>query len=155
MKKTILKCSVYGILWGSFACLLFSILLSLRLNTGKFYFVLPALAADYGNEMTAGILQILAFLWLGGMCGTAYAIGNSTDLALWRQAVWYLCALTTGLLPILLLGHWHEHPFAGIFSYLIFLAFISALLYLIGWINLRNDVVKIRKAVQADKEKLQ
>lgn len=155
MKRTILKCGVYGMLWGSFSCLLFSILLSLRLNTGEFHFVLPALAADYGSEMTVGILQILAFLWLGGMCGAAYAIGNSTNLALWRQAVWYLCALTAGILPILLLGHWHEHLFVGMFSYLIFLASISALLYLIGWINLRNDIAKIRKAVQADKEKLQ
>ena len=30
-----------------------------------------------------------------------------------------------------------------------------ALLYLIGWINLRNDIVKIRNAIQADKEGLQ
>lgn len=155
MKKTILKCGVNGMLWGSFACLLFSILLSLRLNTGEFCFVLPALAADCGNEMTAGLLQILAFLWLGGMCGVAYAIGNSTDLALGRQAAGYLCALTAGLLPVLFLGHWHEHVFVSIFSYLIFLASISALLYLIGWINLRNDIVKIRKAIQANKEELQ
>ena len=155
MKKTILKCGINGMLWGSFAFLLFSILLSLRLNTGEFCFVLPALAADYGNGMTAGILQILAFLWLGGMCGAAYAIGNSTNLALWRQAAGYLCALTAGLGPVSFLGRWYEHLFVGIFSYLIFLGSISALLYLIGWINLRNDIVKIRNAIQADKEELQ
>ncbi len=105
--------------------------------------------------MTAGILQILAFLWLGGMCGAAYAIGNSTNLALWRQAAGYLCALTAGLGPVSFLGRWYEHLFVGIFSYLIFLGSISALLYLIGWINLRNDIVKIRNAIQADKEGLQ
>lgn len=76
MKKTIFKCGVNGMLWGSFACLLFSILLSLRLNTGEFCFVLPALAADYGNGMTAGILQILAFLWLGGCAGLRMLSGT-------------------------------------------------------------------------------
>ena len=39
MKKTIFKCGVNGMLWGSFACLLFSILLSLRLNTGEFCYL--------------------------------------------------------------------------------------------------------------------
>ena len=66
------------------------------------------------------------------MCGAAYAIGNSTNLALWRQAAGYLCALTAGLGPVSFLGRWYEHLFVGIFSYLIFLGSISALLYLIA-----------------------
>ena len=44
MKGKILKYSMEGLLCGSFVYLVFSILLSLRLNTGDFYLVLPALA---------------------------------------------------------------------------------------------------------------
>ena len=42
----IIKCVIKGILWGCLFHAIFSIILSLRINTGEFYAVLPALIEE-------------------------------------------------------------------------------------------------------------
>lgn len=148
MKNRILKHSVMGLLCGSFAYLVFSIFLSLRLNTGKFYFVLPALANNYGSELVSVLLQIGAFLWLGIFCGIAYDISNNVEYLFKKQAVGYFLTLSIGLLPISFLAHWYKHMFIGMFSYLLLMTVISLILFIISWLKLRSDVSKIKKTIK-------
>ena len=56
MRKAI-KYGLLGLLCGSLAYLVFSILLSWKLGTGEFYFTIPALVNEYGNELLSGSLQ--------------------------------------------------------------------------------------------------
>ncbi len=64
MRKAI-KYGLLGLLCGSLAYLVFSILLSWKLGTGEFYFTIPALVNEYGNELLSASLQISTFLWFG------------------------------------------------------------------------------------------
>lgn len=73
MRKAI-KYGLLGLLCGSLAYLVFSILLSWKLGTGEFYFTIPALVNEYGNELLSGSLQILTFLWLGMASGVALSL---------------------------------------------------------------------------------
>lgn len=148
LKNRILKHSIIGLLCGSFAYLVFATILSLRLNTGKFYFVLPALANNFGSEMFSVLLQIGAFLWLGIFCGIAYEISNNVEYLFKKQAIGYFLALSIGLLPVAFLGHWCEHIFIGIFSYLLLMMGISLILFIISWLRLKSDVTKIKKAIE-------
>lgn len=154
LKRRILKYVILGLLSGSFVYLAFSIFLSLRLNTGKFHFVLPALVNNYDTEMTATIMQIAIFLWLGISCGIAFSITENVDWNISKQITGYISTLTIGVLPIGIAGDWHKHIFIGLFSYLLLLMFISLLLYIISWVKLKNDVLKIKHTIEQKKEEL-
>lgn len=55
-------------------------IVSLRMNTGDFYFALPALTNNYSNEMFAAIAQIATFSWFGLACGIAYLFSENVEL---------------------------------------------------------------------------
>ena len=152
MKKKALKFGTIGFLFGCFAYLLFSILVSLRMNTGDFYFVLPALKNEYSSELLAAIVQIAAFTWLGIACGVAYMFSENVELGPIKQGAGYLVSLTLGILPLAWTGQWFKHIFIGIFSYIIIVAIISLLLFFIGLAKLKCDVNEIRQAIGIGEE---
>ena len=143
MSKAI-KYGLLGLLCGSLAYLVFSIFLSWKLGTGEFYFTLPALVNEYGNELLSASLQIFTFLWLGMASGVAFSMTENTDWSPQKQSA--------GLIPTAFVGHWFEHLFIGFFSYLIILTGISVVLFIIGWIKLKRDVIQIRQAIALKKE---
>lgn len=152
MKKKALKFGTIGFLSGCFAYLLFSIAVSLRMNTGDFYFVLPALKNHYGNELLAAIVQIATFTWLGTACGVAYMFSENVEFEPIKQGMGYLVSLTLGILPLAWTGQWYKHIFIGIFSYLIIVAVISLLLFVIGFVKLKCDLDEIRHAIGIGEE---
>ncbi len=147
MKKEFLKSAVTGFLLGCFACLLFSVALSLRMGTGNFYFVLPALADIYHKELTAALIQMTAFCWFGTACGIAYRFSENRELPPAKQGAGYLVSLTVGLVPAAVTGQWFKHIFIGIFSYCIIIAVASLLIFAVGLVKLNRDVEKIRQAI--------
>ena len=98
MSKAI-KYGLLGLLCGSLAYLVFSIFLSWKLGTGEFYFTLPALVNEYGNELLSASLQIFTFLWLGMASGVAFSMTENTDWSPQKQSAGYLLTLTIGLIP--------------------------------------------------------
>src|SRR5699024_5071239 len=141
-----------GLLCGSLAYLVFSILLSWKLGTGEFYFTIPALVNEYGNELLSGSLQILTFLWLGMASGVAFSMTENMDWSPQKQSAGYLLTLTIGLIPTAFVGRWFEHFFIGLFSYLLILTGISLVLFIICWINQKRDVIQIKQAIALEKE---
>ncbi len=152
MKTKALRYAGIGFLLGCFAYLLFSIAVSLRMNTGDFYFALPALSNDYSSELFAALAQIATFSCLGIACGVAYQFTQNVDLEPVKQGIGYLVSLTVGILPLAWTGHWYEHIFIGIFSYIIIVAAISLLIFVIGLIKLKRDVDEIKQAIGIGKE---
>lgn len=152
MKKKALKFGAIGFLLGCFAYLLFSIVVSLRMNTGDFYFTLPALASYYKNELFAVIAQIITFVWFGTACGIAYLFIENVELEPNKQGIIYLVSLTVGMIPLVWTGQWIENIFIGIFSYVIIVTVVSLFLYVIGLVKLKNDVDEIKKAIGVGKE---
>lgn len=137
---------------GCFAYLLFSIVVSLRMDTGDFYFALPALIHNYNNELFAVIAQIATFTWLGLACGIAYLFCENVEFDPVKQVVGYLISLTVGMLPLAWTGQWFEHVFIGIFSYVFIVAVISLFIFLIGLVKLKCDVNEIKQALGIGKE---
>ena len=152
MIKKALKFGTVGFLIGCFAYLLFSIVVSLRMDTGDFYFALPALIHNYNNELFAVIAQIATFTWLGLVCGIAYLFCENVEFDPVKQVVGYLISLTVGMLPLAWTGQWFEHVFIGIFSYVFIVAVISLFIFLIGLVKLKCDVNEIKQALGIGKE---
>jgi len=152
LKKKALKFGTVGFLLGCFAYLLFSIVVSLRMNTWDFYFALPAFENNYSNELFATIAQIATFTLLGLACGIAYLFSENVELEPAKQAVGYLVSLTVGMLPLAWTGQWFKHVFIGIFSYIIIITIVSLLLFMIGLVKLKCDVDEIRQAIGVGEE---
>lgn len=152
MKKKALKFGAVGFLLGCFAYLLFAIIVSLRMNTGDFYFALPALINNFSNELFATIMQIVTFSWFGIACGIAYLFIENVELKPVSQGVGYLVSLTVGMLPLALTGQWYKHLFIGVFSYIIIVAIVSLFLFLIVLVKLKCDVDEIKQAIGIGKE---
>ena len=151
MKKKALKFGTVGFLHWCFVYLLFSIVVSLRMNTGDLYFALPALTNDYSNELFVAIAQIVRFSWFGLACGIAYFFIENVELEPVKQGIVYLVSLTIGMLPLACTGQWYKHVFIGVFSYMIIVALIS-LLFMIGLVKIKKDVNEIKKAIGIGKE---
>lgn len=152
MNKKALKFGAAGFLLGCFVYLLFAVIVSLRMNTGEFYFSLPALTDSFGNELSAVIIQIVTFSWLGTACGIAYLFIENAEWKPITQGTGYLVSLTVGMLPLAWAGQWYKHPFIGLFSYLIIIAAISLLFYLIELAKLKLDVWAIKRAIGIGRE---
>lgn len=88
------------------------------------------------------------------MAKIAFSITENVDWNISKQIIGYISTLTIGVLPIGITGDWHKHIFIGLFSYLLLLMFISLLLYIISWVKLKNDVLKIKHTIEQKKEEL-
>lgn len=152
MRKKALKFGTVGFLLGCFAYLFFSIIVSLCMNTGDFYFALPALINNYSNELFAAIAQIATFSWFGAFCGIAYLFIENVELDPAKQGVGYLISLTVGMLPLVWTGQWYKHIFIGVFSYMIIVAIVSLLFFVVGLMKLKSDVNEIKQAIGIGKE---
>ena len=114
MKRKALKFGTVGFLFGCFAYLLFSIVVSLRMNTWDFYFALPALENNYSNELFATIAQIVTFTWLGLACGIACLFSENVELEPVKQGVGYLVSLTVGIIQLIMIStKWVLCPVCG------------------------------------------
>ena len=63
-----------------------------------------------------------------------------------------MVSLTVGMLPLAWTGQWYKNIFIGIFSYIIIVAVVSLLLFVIGLVKLKCDVDEIKQAIGIDKE---
>lgn len=133
MKKKAIKFGTVGFLIGCFVYLLFSIVVSLLMNTGDFYFALPALINNYNNELFAVIAQIVTFTWFGLACGIAYLFCEDVDLTS-KTSSRLFNFINCWVLPLAWTGQWFEHIFIGIFSYIIIVAVVSAS-FIFDWIS--------------------
>lgn len=152
MKRKALKSGTIGFLLGCFTCLLFSVAVSLRMGTGDFYFVLPALAEHYPNELSAALIQMAVFCWFGTACGIAYLFSVYPGFSPAKQGTGYLASLTLGMIPLACAGQWKDHIFVGVFSYIAIVAAVSLVFFLVGMIKLKSDVDEIRQAMGIKKE---
>jgi len=152
MKRKAWKYGAVGFLLGCFAYLLFAVARSLRMGTGEFCSALPVLTEGYSSELSAVTAQIAGFACFGAACGIAWLIGRSVQLTPGRQAAGYLGTLTAGILPLAWAGRWFEHVFYGLVNYLMTIAAVSLLLFVVELLNLRRDVGQIRQEIQNRKE---
>ena len=143
----IIKCVIKGILWGCLFHAIFSIILSLRINTGEFYAVLPALIEDYKNELCATIVQISSFAWLASFLEIANYLSQILILQQKWQMLVYIILLTLGQLPLAVMYHWNQKIILGIFSYIIISSISTCVLYFADWKRLKDDIDEIRREV--------
>ena len=147
MKMENIRCIIKGMVFGTFIYIVFAILISLRMNTGEFYPVIPAIAKEYKNELIATIIHIGMFCWLSVFAGYANRTARKHELPKGKQILEYVIFLSIAQIPMAAIYHWENNFFVGICNYLLISLLISLILYLVELGKLKKDINEIRKAI--------
>ena len=124
-----------------------AILDSWYIGDGKFYAVVPELAADLGSEIGAVTIQMLCSLLYGAAFAGASVIWD-TDWNLTKMTVIHFLICSAATFPIAYLMRWMEHTANGVLKYFgIFLAIYIAI-WISQYMRMKRNVDAINKKVK-------
>lgn len=131
MKKKIIFRALFGVPLGIAISTIITIVISLVLNDGTYYAVVPELTEDCGNELNAVILQTILSMLYGAAWGGASVIWEKDDWSILRQSATHLIIAMSATFPIAYYARWMDHSLQGILIYVgIFIA-----IYLSIWLS--------------------
>lgn len=146
-KKLFLRCLI-GAPIGLALSTIITIIISLTVNDGTFYPVVPELVSDCGNEINAVILQSVCSLLYGAVWASASLVWEKESWSILRQTVTHLIVCSLATFPIAYLMRWMDHTTAGILTY--FSIFFGA--YLIIWLSqysaMKKKIMQINDKVR-------
>lgn len=118
MKKKALAWGAVGFPIGMAIGLVITLIISACIGDGRFYFVPPALAADWGSEFRGAVAQTVG-CGLYGMisCGSG-VIWQMERWSLLKITVVHFVCLTVPTIALAYLLHWMPHHWLGVVGYL-------------------------------------
>ncbi|HWQ98260.1 MAG TPA: DUF3021 domain-containing protein [Clostridia bacterium] len=123
MKKELLKRCLFGAPIGLAISTVITIIISLIVGDGRFYAVVPSLAADMGSEINAVILQAVLSLLYGAAWAGASVIWDAEKWSLLKMTLVHFLVTSLATFPIAYFARWMPHSTTGILMYIgIFIA---------------------------------
>lgn len=148
MKKKLLIRCLAGAPIGLAISYIITILISVTVNDGEYYPVVPALAVEYGSVLNAVLLQAVCSLLYGAAWGGASVAWEMEGWSILRQTLTHLVVCSVATLPIAYITHWMEHSVGGVLIY--FGIFFG--IYLIIWLSqysaMKKRVQELNKRVK-------
>lgn len=121
-KKIILR-SLISAPIGLAITTIITIIISVIINDGNFYPVVPTLIDDFGSQINAVLVQSVCSLLYGAAWGGASVIWELDSWSLLRQTATHLIICSSATFPIAYFMHWMPKNLIGIVMYFgIFLA---------------------------------
>ena len=153
MKKRVFVRCLIGAPLGLALSTAITIVISLTVGDGRYYPVVPELAADCGTEMNAVLLQAACSLLYGAMWGGASMIWEQESWSILRQTITHLILCSAATFPAAFYLRWMPHNAAGVFTY--FGIFFG--IYLIIWVSqyaaMKKRVEQINAKVRQNNSK--
>lgn len=131
MKKRIMLRCLAGAPMGLALSTMITIVISFTVGDGRFYAVVPELAADCGTEINAVLLQAICSLLYGAAWAGASVIWEIEQWSMLRQTTIHLIVGSLATFPIAYFMRWMDHSILGILAYFgIFLG-----IYFVIWVS--------------------
>ena len=124
-----------------------TILDSWYIGDGKFYAVVPELAADIGSEIGAVTLQALCAMLFGAVFAGASVIWDK-DWSLTRMTVVHFLVVSFATLPIAYLLRWMDHSAGGVLKYFGQFIAIYAVIWIVQYIRMKRNVSALNRKVK-------
>ena len=147
MKKKVILRSLIGAPIGLSISFIITLIISVIINKGEYYPVVPQLTALCGNELNAVVIQTICSLIYGAAFGGASVIWETDNWSLLKQTVLHFLVITISLFPIAYFMYWMPHSFLGIVGYIA----IFFLIYFSIWIA---QYFAMKKRIQAFNDKV-
>lgn len=146
-KKVVIRCLI-GAPIGLTLSTIITIAISLIVEDGHYYAVVPELIADCGTEINAVLLQTICSLLYGAAWAGASIIWEIDNWSILRQTTTHLIVCSLCTFPIAYFMRWMNHSILGILSYFgIFFA-----IYFVIWIS---QYMAIKKRIQQINSKVE
>ena len=113
MKKKVILRSLIGAPIGLSISFIITLIISVIINKGEYYPVVPQLTAICGNELNAVVIQTVCSLIYGAAFGGASVIWEIETWSLLKQTVIHCLVISVSMLPIAYCMYWMPHSFLG------------------------------------------
>ena len=151
-KKVILRCLI-GAPIGLSISFLITLIISVMLNKGEFYPVVPQLTSLCGNELNAVIIQTVCSLIYGAAFGGASVIWEMENWSLFKQTVLHCMVISVSSFPIAYLMYWMPHSFWGIAGYIAIFFFIYFFIWFAQYFAMKKKIREINDKVKSNSVK--
>ena len=149
MKKKVILRSLIGAPIGLSISFIITLIISVIINKGEYYPVMPKLTALCGNELNAVVIQTVCSLIYGAAFGGASVIWDMENWSLLKQTVIHCLIISVSMLPIAYCMYWMPHSFLGIAGYIAIFFFIYFFIWFSQYFAMKkriqefNDKVKL------------
>lgn len=140
MKKDIFKRCLLGAPIGLAISTIIGIIISLTVNNGVYYAVVPELINDCGNELNAVILQAVLSLVYGAAWAGASVIWEMDNWSILKQTIIHLVICSLATFPIAYFTRWMSHDIKGILCYFAIFFMIYAVIWLSQYSALKKRI---------------
>ena len=123
-----------------------NIIISLNIGDGKYYPMVPELAADFGSEIAAVIVQALCAMLVGAAFAGASVVWN-TDWSLAKSTLVHLLVCSVATFPTAWLIRWMDHTPGGVLKYFAIFFVIYAATWIIWYMRMKKSISAINKKV--------
>ncbi len=148
-KKVILRCLV-GAPIGLSISFIITLIISVIINRGEYYPVVPQLASLCGNELNAVIIQTVCSLIYGAAFGGASVIWETEGWSLLKQTVVHCLVISISSFPIAYCMYWMPHNFWGIAGYAFIIFFIYFFIWFSQYFAMKKKIQAFNDRVNAD-----
>ncbi len=147
MKKELVSRIVSGLLDGIVICYLITIGISISLGNGNFYPCVPSLIKQFGNEITAVIVQTILSALLGAGFAVSSLIWEKDDWSLLKQTSVYFAIVTVLMMTVAYVCEWMEHSVRGVLCYFAIFFAIFIIVWVIQFIIWKRRISKINSKI--------
>ncbi len=142
MKKELIRRCVVGALAGVTICQIISIWISLAINDGTYYAVVPELRKLCSTETTAVLVQTICAFAYGAVWGGVSLVWELENWSLLKQTIVHFLISSIATFPIAYSMYWMQHSVGGVLSFFGIFAGIYVGIWLSKYFSLRNHVDK-------------
>lgn len=150
-KKLVLRCLI-GAPLGLAISAMITIAISLAIGDGRYYAVVPELAADCGSEINAVLVQAMSAMLYGAVWAGASLIWEQESWSLLRQTVTHLVICSLATFPIAYFLRWMEASLMGIAKYFGIFFGIYLLVWLCQYGSIRRRIRQINAKMQSGEQ---
>ena len=147
MKKKVMLSCLLGAPIGLAISTIISLIISLSVGSGRYYAVVPALAADCGSEINAVVVQTVCALVYGAAWGGAAWIWRADRWSLLRQTATHLAICSAATFPIAYLMRWMPHSVGGVLMYLGIFFGVYFVIWLSQYSSMKKRVSQFNRRV--------
>lgn len=150
MKKKVFLRAMIGAPIGVSVSFIITLIISIMINKGEYYPVVPQLTTLCGNELNAVVIQTACSLLYGAAFGGASAVWECENWSLLKQTVLHCLVVSTASFPIAYFMYWMPHSFWGIVGYVAVFFFIYFFIWFSQFFAMKKKIRAINDKVKAD-----
>ena len=150
MKKKVILRSLIGAPIGLSISFIITLIISVIINKGEYYPVMPKLTALCGNELNAVVIQTVCSLIYGAAFGGASVIWDMENWSLLKQTVIHCLIISVSMLPIAYCMYWMAPNFWGIAGYIAIFFFIYCFIWFSQYFAMKKRIQEFNNKVKSD-----